>query len=66
MYWGQIKNNIGMRICGRAEKVLSHIILDNDGAAEKISQTDQGMFLTNSNDLFKAYYVDDDCLEGVI
>lgn len=63
---GQIKNNIGMRICGRAEKVLSHIILDNDEAAEKISQTDQGMFLTNSNDLFKAYYVDDDCLEGVI
>lgn len=63
---GQIKNNIGMRICGRADKVLSQIILDNNEAAEKISQSDQGMFLTNGNDLFKAYYVDDDCLEGVI
>ena len=55
-----------MRICGRADKVLSQIILDNNEAAEKISQSDQGMFLTNGNDLFKAYYVDDDCLEGVI
>lgn len=63
---GQIKNNIGMRICGRADKILSQIILDNSEAAEKISQSDQGMFLTNSNDLFKAYYVDDDCLEGEI
>ena len=63
---GQIKCNIGMRICGRADKILSNIILENGSAEEKISQTDQGMFLTNSNDLFKAYYVDDDCLEGVI
>ncbi len=61
---GQIKNNIGMRICGRADKVLSQIILDNTDGADKISSNDQGMFLTNSRVLFKAYYVDDNCLEG--
>jgi S-DNA-T family DNA segregation ATPase FtsK/SpoIIIE len=63
---GQIKNNIGMRICGRADKVLSQIILDNSDGAEKISQKDQGMFLTNTNVLFKAYYVEDNCLKGGI
>lgn len=62
---GQIKNNIGHRICGRADKVLSHIILDNSEGAEKILPNDQGMFLTNTGMLFKAYYVEDDCLEGV-
>lgn len=62
---GQIKNNIGYRICGRADKVLSQIILDNSEGAEKISPNDQGMFYTNTRVLFKAYYVEDDCLEGV-
>lgn len=62
---GQIKNNIGYRICGRADKVLSQIILDNPEGAEKISPNDQGMFYTNTRVLFKAYYVGDDCLKGV-
>lgn len=62
---GQIKNNIGYRICGRADKVLSQIILDNSEASDKISPNDQGMFLMNTGVLFKAYYVEDDCLEGV-
>lgn len=62
---GQIENNIGYRICGRADKVLSQIILDNSEASDKISPNDQGMFLTNTGVLFKAYYVEDNCLEGV-
>ena len=62
---GQIKNNLGHRICGRADKVLSQIILDNSEGAEKISPSDQGMFYTNTRVLFKAYYVEDDCMEGV-
>ncbi|SFD31052.1 FtsK/SpoIIIE domain-containing protein [Ruminococcus albus] len=62
---GQIKNNIGYRICGRADKVLSQIILDNSDAADKITPSDQGVFLTNTGILFKAYYVNDYCLEGV-
>lgn len=63
---GQIKNNIGYRICGRADKVLSQIILDSPEGAEKISPNDQGMFCTNTGALFKAYYVEDDCLKGVV
>lgn len=63
---GEIKNNIGHRICGRADKVLSQIILDNTDGAEKISPNDQGVFLTNAGVLFKAYYVEDDCLDNMI
>ena len=33
---GQIKNNVNCRICGRADTVLSQIILDNTSAAEQI------------------------------
>ena len=56
---GQIKNNIGYRICGRADKVLSGIVLDNQDAAEKIPKDGKGIFLTNSGVLFKAYYLDE-------
>ena len=62
---GQIKNNIGYRVCGRADKILSNIILDKPDAADTITPQDQGMFLTNTNVLFQAYYVEDDCLKGV-
>lgn len=62
---GQIKTNIGYRICGRADKILSQIILDNSKAAEMIKPSDQGIFLTNTGVQFKAYYVEDDCLKGV-
>lgn len=60
---GQIKTNIGYRFCGRADKVLSQIILDNSEAADKIPQDSKGLFLTNMNSLFKAYYIQDDFLE---
>lgn len=30
-----------------------------------ISPNEQGMFLTNTGVLFKAYYVEDECLKGV-
>lgn len=60
---GQIKDNIGYRICGRADKVLSQIILDNSDGADMIPQDAQGVFLTNTKVLFKAFYVHDDCLE---
>lgn len=62
---GQIKNNIGYRVCGRADKILSNIILDKPDAADTITPQDQGMFLTNTDVLFQAYYVEDDCLKGV-
>ena len=43
---GQIKNNIDCRICGRADLVLSQIILDNGSAAE-IPKDVPGRFICN-------------------
>ena len=57
---GQIKNNFDFRICGRADKVLSQIVLDTTEAAEKICKDEQGVFLTNTGILFKAYYLNED------
>ena len=56
---GQIKNNIDFRVCGRADDVLSQIVLDKTDASELISKTAQGRFLTNGDVLFQAYYFDD-------
>lgn len=42
-----------------------HRYNSNSEASDKISPNDQGMFLMNTGVLFKAYYVEDDCLEGV-
>lgn len=56
---GQIKTNMDFRACGRADKVLSQIILDNSDGAEKIPKDKQGIFLTNTGVVFKAYYFDD-------
>lgn len=56
---GQIKNNIDYRVCGRADDVLSQIILDKTDANDQISKNAQGRFLTNSDVLFQGYWFDD-------
>lgn len=56
---GQIRNNIGYRICGRADNVLSMIILDNTDASDKIPHDAQGRFLTGDGMVFQAYWFDD-------
>ena len=56
---GQIRNNIGYRICGRADNVLSMIILDNTDASDKIPHDAQGRFLTGDGTVFQAYWFDD-------
>ena len=56
---GQIKNNIDYRVCGRADDVLSQIILDKTDASDQISKNAQGRFLTNSDILFQGYWFDD-------
>ncbi len=58
---GKIKGNLGYKVCGRADSVLSKIIIDNTDASELISQKDIGFFVTNFNTFFKAYYFDDNC-----
>ena len=60
---GAIKNNISARICGRAEKTLSQIILDNIDASDMIDPDIQGMFVNQDGEVFKAYLFNDDCLE---
>ena len=52
---GQIKNNIDVRLCGKADNTLSIIILDNGDAAEKIPKDSQGLFLNQDGVLFRAY-----------
>ena len=52
---GQIKNNVDCRICGRADNVLSQIILDSTDAAEKIPKDAQGRFIMQDGSEFQAY-----------
>ena len=56
---GQIKNNINCRICGRADNVLSMIILDKTDAADQIPEDAQGRFLLHDGTIFQAYWFDD-------
>lgn len=54
---GQIKNNMDCRICGRADAVLSQIILDKTDAADLIPK-DSHKFLVNDGTIFQPYYID--------
>lgn len=59
---GQIKNNIDCRICGRADNVLSQIILDSTDAAYRIPKTSRGRFLLHDGTIFQAFLFDDKTL----
>jgi len=62
---GQIRSNIDCRICGRADNILSQIILDSTEAAEQIPKDAQGRFITNTGVIFQSYLFDDsDMLSG--
>ena len=56
---GQIRNNINCRICGRADNVLSQIILDSTAAADQIPKDARGRFLLHDGTVFQAYWFDD-------
>ncbi len=56
---GQIKNNIDYRVCGRADNILSMIILDNTDAADKIPKDSQGLFLNHEGTVFRGYLFDE-------
>ena len=55
---GQIKNDLDFRVCGRADNVLSQIILDNTGAAEQIPKAARGRFITGDA-VFQGYLFDE-------
>lgn len=56
---GQVKNNVNCRICGRADTILSQIILDSTAAAEQIPKDARGRFLLHDGTVFQAYWFDD-------
>nr|WP_319489355.1 FtsK/SpoIIIE domain-containing protein [uncultured Caproiciproducens sp.] len=56
---GQIRSNIDCRICGRADNILSQIILDTTAAADQIPKDAQGRFITNTGVVFQSYLFDD-------
>lgn len=59
---GQIKNNMDFRVCGRADSVLSQIILDNTSAAEQIPKDARGRFITGDGIVFQGYLFDEGAL----
>ena len=59
---GQIRNNMDFRVCGRADSVLSQIILDNTSAAEQIPKDARGRFITGDGTVFQAYLFDEERL----
>ena len=56
---GQIKNNLDFRVCGRADSVLSQIILDNTSAADQIPKDARGRFITGDGTVFQGYLFDE-------
>lgn len=59
---GQIKNNLDFRVCGRADSVLSQIILDNTSAAKQIPKDARGRFITGDGTVFQGYLFDEEQL----
>ena len=56
---GQIRNNMDFRVCGRADSVLSQIILDSTSAAEQIPKDARGRFITGDGTVFQGYLFDE-------
>lgn len=56
---GQIRNNLDFRVCGRADSVLSQIILDNTSAAEQIPKDARGRFILHDGTVFQGYLFDE-------
>lgn len=56
---GQIRNNMDFRVCGRADSVLSSIILDNTDAADLIPKDARGRFLLHDGTIFQVYWFEE-------
>ena len=53
---GQIKNNMNIRVCGKADQVLSQIILDNTSASTEIRGYQKGRFIMEDGTVFQGYW----------
>ena len=56
---GQIRNNIDCRVCGRADTILSQIILNNTAAAEQIPKHKAGRFILHDGTVFQGFWIDE-------
>ena len=56
---GQIRNNINLRICGRADNVLAQIILDSTDAAKEIPKDGKGRFILHDGTIFQGFWLDE-------
>ena len=56
---GQIRNNIDCRVCGRADTILSQIILDNTTAAEQIPKDKAGRLILHDGTVFQGFWIDE-------
>lgn len=56
---GQIRNNIDCRVCGRADTILSQIILDSITAAEQIPKDKAGRFILHDGTVFQGFWIDE-------
>ena len=56
---GQIRTNLGCRICGRADSILSQIILDSTAAADQIPKEARGRFLLHDGTVFQGFWFDE-------
>ena len=50
---------MNFRVCGRADKVLSQIILDSTAASEQIPKDAQGRFITGDGMVFQGFLFDE-------
>lgn len=55
---GQIRSNMDFRVCGRADSILSSIILGNGNADEQIPKDASGRFITGDGTVFQGYLFD--------
>lgn len=55
-----INSNLGFRICGKADDILSNIVLNNSEAAERIPSDSKGFFVDGKHHLFQSYYIENE------
>lgn len=57
---GQIRSNLDFRVCGRADSILSGIILGNSSADEQIPKDASGRFITEDGTVFQGYLLNEE------
>lgn len=54
----QVRSNCDYRVCGRADDILSKIILDNTSASDAVPIDVAGRFMTGDGTIFQGYYLE--------